>query len=51
MDEKENGTPIYQEDLLGTLLTFFIVIIDGLRHLGMKVTKKQKEGYTTFTHY
>ncbi|MFD3450533.1 oxygenase MpaB family protein [Microbacteriaceae bacterium 4G12] len=28
-DEKENGIPICQEDLLGTLLTFSSVIIDG----------------------
>ncbi|WP_318506550.1 oxygenase MpaB family protein [Bacillus sp. T3] len=33
-NEKENGIPICQEDLLGTLLTFSIVIINGLRHLG-----------------
>ncbi|WP_342046385.1 oxygenase MpaB family protein [Bacillus sp. OTU530] len=47
-DEKENGIPICQEDLLGTLLTFSIVIIAGLRHLGMKVTEKQAEDYLYF---
>ncbi|MFB5196802.1 oxygenase MpaB family protein [Neobacillus sp. KR4-4] len=47
-DEKENGIPICQEDLLGTLLTFSKVVIDGLRHLGMKVTEKQAEDYLYF---
>jgi hypothetical protein len=47
-DEKENGLPICQEDLLGTLLTFSVVIIDGLRQLGMKVTDKQAEDYLYF---
>lgn len=47
-DEKENGIPICQEDLLGTLLTFSIVILDGLRKLGMKVTKQQAEDYLYF---
>jgi hypothetical protein len=47
-DEKENGIPICQEDLLGTLISFSIVIIDGLRQLGMKITNKQAEDYLYF---
>jgi hypothetical protein len=47
-DEKENGIPICQEDLLGTLISFSIVIIDGLRQLGMKITDKQAEDYLYF---
>ncbi|WP_440602793.1 oxygenase MpaB family protein [Bacillus sp. GB_SG_008] len=47
-DEKENGIPICQEDLLGTLLTFSSVIIDGLRRLGMNITEKQAEDYLYF---
>jgi len=47
-DEKENGIPICQEDLLGTLLTFSSVIIKGLRHLGMKITEKQAADYLYF---
>jgi len=47
-DEEELGAPICQEDLLGTLLTFSSVIIDGLRRLGMKVTKEQTEDYLYF---
>lgn len=47
-DEKELGIPICQEDLLGTLLTFSSVIIDGLRRLGMKVTEEQAEDYLYF---
>nr|WP_257140256.1 MULTISPECIES: oxygenase MpaB family protein [Bacillus] len=37
-----------QGDLLGTLLTFSSVIIDGLRRLGMKITEKQAEDYLYF---
>lgn len=47
-NEGELGVPICQEDLLGTLLTFSSVIIDGLRRLGMEVTDRQAENYLYF---
>jgi hypothetical protein len=34
--------------LLGTILTFSSVIIDGLRRLGMEVTDRQAENYLYF---
>ncbi|TMV48042.1 DUF2236 domain-containing protein [Paenibacillus mesophilus] len=47
-DETEYGVPICQEDLLGTLVSFSSMIIDGLRRLGMKITDEQAEDYMYF---
>lgn len=42
---EENGEPINQEDLAGTLMSFGPVIINGLKHLGLELTKQQEDAY------
>jgi hypothetical protein len=39
------GVPINQEDLLGTLMTFTWLIIDGLTKLGVKLTPVEQQSY------
>ncbi|PWT99427.1 MAG: DUF2236 domain-containing protein [Terriglobia bacterium] len=39
------GTPVNQEDLAGTLLSFSWVVIDGLRRLGFPLTPAEQEAY------
>lgn len=39
------GVPINQEDLLGTLMTFSWIILDGLARLGVKVSPDQQQAY------
>jgi len=39
------GTPINQEDLLGTLMTFTWLILDGLARLGVKLTPQDQQAY------
>src|SRR5262245_51817463 len=39
------GTPLNQEDLLGTLMSFYWVTIDGLRKLGFDVCEGEKADY------
>ena len=39
------GTPINQEDLAGTLLTFSYVVVDSMRRLGVRVPTKDVEAY------
>lgn len=39
------GTPINQEDLAGTLLTFSVLVLDGLRKIGVQLGKAEVEGY------
>ena len=39
------GIPINQEDLAGTLMTFSIQILQGMRRLGIPVTAEQAEAY------
>jgi uncharacterized protein (DUF2236 family) len=41
----EFGTPINQEDLLGTLMTFSWVTLDGLRKLGLRVSPDDQQAY------
>lgn len=41
----ENGIPINQEDLAGTLQSFSALILEGLSVLGVTLTKQQQEGY------
>jgi hypothetical protein len=41
----EFGEPINQEDLAGTLLTFSLVVIDGLRKIGAPVSPASERGY------
>lgn len=39
------GTPVNQEDLLGTLMTFSIVVIDALRKMGTNVSSEDADAY------
>lgn len=39
------GVPINQEDLVGTLLSFGVVILDGLKQLGITLTPEQRAAY------
>jgi ER-bound oxygenase mpaB/B'/Rubber oxygenase, catalytic domain len=39
------GAPINQHDMAGTTLLFSVSIIDGLRHLGMRVDAEEAERY------
>lgn len=39
----EWGCPVNQEDLAGTLLTFTLVVFDGLRSLGIDLTRQERE--------
>lgn len=38
-----NGVPINQIDLLGTMLAFSVVVVQGLDGLGIKLTNEEKE--------
>lgn len=39
------GVPINQEDLLGTLMTFTWLILDGLNRLGVTLTPQEQQAY------
>jgi hypothetical protein len=39
------GEPINQEDLTGTLLTFSILVLDGLRKIGVELQPGEEHGY------
>jgi hypothetical protein len=39
------GLPVNQEDLLGTLLTFSVTVLDGLEELGVPVTRDEAAAY------
>ena len=39
------GVPINQEDLLGTLMTFSWIILDGLARLGVRIPPDQQQAY------
>jgi hypothetical protein len=41
----ELGVPINQEDLLGTLMTFTWLILDGLTRLGIKLSAQEQQAY------
>jgi hypothetical protein len=41
----EYGRPINQEDLIGTLLSFCAVTVDGLQRLGYGLTNEEAEAY------
>lgn len=44
-DNEKYGVPINQEDLLGTLMSFSALVIEGLEQLGMDVSDEQKDSY------
>jgi hypothetical protein len=39
------GEPINQEDLAGTLLTFSLLVLDGLRKIGAELADEEELGY------
>lgn len=41
----ELGVPINQEDLLGTLMTFAWIVLDGLARLGIRLTPQEQQAY------
>ena len=49
-DKDTYGIPINQEDLVGTLLSFGVVIIDGLEQLGITLTPEEREAYLHLWH-
>ena len=49
-DVETYGIPINQEDLVGTLLSFGVVIIDGLEQLDITLTLEQRAGYLHLWH-
>ena len=49
-DKETYGIPINQEDLVGTLLSFGVVIIDGLEQLGIMLTPEEREAYLHLWH-
>jgi hypothetical protein len=44
-DSERFGRPINQEDLLGTLMTFSWVVLDGLERLGTRLDAEQRDAY------
>ena len=44
-DKDTYGIPINQQDLVGTLLSFGVVIVDGLEQLGITLTSEEREAY------
>jgi uncharacterized protein (DUF2236 family) len=44
-DANDLGVPINQEDLLGTLMTFTWLILDGLSRLGIRLTPQEQQAY------
>jgi len=44
-DPAIRGLPINQEDMVGTMLTFSVAIIDGLKRLGANLTTEEEESY------
>jgi hypothetical protein len=42
---RDFGEPINQEDLAGTLMTFSILVLDGLRKIGVELQPGEESGY------
>ncbi|WP_128547035.1 DUF5995 family protein [Larkinella soli] len=49
-DTEVYGLPINQEDLSGTLLSFSVVIVDGLEQLGIELTPEEREAFFHLWH-
>jgi hypothetical protein len=45
LDTAALGMPINQEDLLGTLMTFAWIVLDGLARLGVRLTPAEQQAY------
>jgi len=46
--DESRGCPINQEDLLGTLLVFTVVVLDSLEKMGVTVDEATKDSYVHF---
>ncbi len=44
-DTQKEGVPVNQEDLAGTLMTFSVVVVDGLLRLGVAVSPQEQEAW------
>lgn len=44
-DQRRPEVPINQEDLLGTLTTFTVVVIESLTKMGIKVSDEERDAY------
>ncbi len=44
-DVEEFGVPINQEDLAATLMTFSVLVLDGLRKMNLRITPEEAEAY------
>jgi hypothetical protein len=44
-DEAALGVPVNQEDLLGTLLVFTVVVIESLEHFGVPFSDAERDAY------
>lgn len=44
-DVDEFGVPINQEDLAATLMTFSVLVLDGLRKMNLRVTPEETEAF------
>jgi hypothetical protein len=44
-NSEEFGAPINQEEMAGTLMAFSALVIDGLQHVGAKLTEEEKDAY------
>jgi ER-bound oxygenase mpaB/B'/Rubber oxygenase, catalytic domain len=44
-DRQKLGEPINQEDLLGTLIAFTVVVIQALERFGVQMSEEQRDGY------
>lgn len=49
-DQETYGMPINQEDLVGTLLSFGVIILDGLDQLGVQLTPEERSAYMHLWH-
>ena len=47
----QRGLPINQEDMAGTLMTFSYLAIDGLKHLGIRLNRADRESYVAAWAY
>ncbi|MBL8918055.1 MAG: DUF2236 domain-containing protein [Myxococcaceae bacterium] len=50
-DEARWGVPINQHDLVATTLLFSVVVLDGLRKLGLRIGREEAEGYVHLWRY
>lgn len=43
--QKDWGVPVNQEDMAGTLLSFSVLILDGMQRLGVELTAQERDAY------